>query len=140
MNRKETAKQVVETTIAKRKAKVKQDKILKSLLIYLYVKNKLSATEIAGQWGFDPCWILRLLDKYGIPSRTRAESVGVKTANRMYRNKKWLKRMYCKYKFNSVEIGKAAGCNGSMVRKWLNKYGIKRKEGLVTKIRRWLRK
>lgn len=114
------------------------NKTLKSLLVYLYLENYLSTREIAGQWGVHNTWICILLKKYGIPRRNKSEAHEARYGHHLYRDKNWLRLQYCHNEESMADMSRMVGCNRTLIPKWINRYGIRRKERLITRIRRFL--
>jgi len=110
-----------------RRDKARQDLMLKSLLIYLYKKNKLSFREIAGQWGVTQSYIGQLLKRFNIKRRTISEATRGK-GNELYADRKWLKEMYWKKGYSMGQMGEMLGCDRRLIWKWMNKLNVKRRQ------------
>jgi len=121
-----------------KQTKKEQDKMLKSLLVYLYVKNKLSLREIAGQFGMCYDYIRVLLKKYGIKRRTIFQSLEGRypTKNKFYRDKVWLKYMYWQKGLSIREVAKISGFGRGAITKSMKRLNIKtrtKSEGILLK-------
>ncbi len=95
-----------------------------------YLIEKLSSQKIADIIGCDRKTIDLWMKKVNIPKR----EVGGSDPNALHRNKKWLIEKYINERLPLREIGKLAGLDFSVLRKWLIKFSIKlRKRGELTK-------
>lgn len=105
---------------------IKKVIISKSELKRLYLKEKLSAREIAKRLNCAKSAIQNKMKKYGIPARNNSEALRLVPRQSKYKiSKKKLVNLYEKQKLSTHQIAKRYGCSGSIISSKLKKYGIK---------------
>jgi predicted DNA-binding protein YlxM (UPF0122 family) len=95
-------------------------KLDKDKLEYLYIKEKLSISQIAKKFSLSKTPIHRMLHEYMIPVRTSKEASIKVSATR-----KQLTNWYLKDKFSMFQIAEKLGCTHSAIVYKLRKFGIK---------------
>jgi len=58
------------------------------------------------------------------PLRDSVDTQLVRTANKLYRNKKWLEQKYTKEVLSLEQIARLSGCTPETIRTWLKRHGI----------------
>lgn len=95
-------------------------KLDKDKLEYLYIKEKLSISQIAKKFSLSKTPIHRMLHEYMIPVRTSKEASIKVSATR-----KQLTNWYLKDKFSMFQIAEKLGCTHSAIVYKFQKFGIK---------------
>lgn len=92
----------------------------------LYLKEKLSAREIAKRFNCVKSTIQNKIKEYGIPSRVKSEALRLVPRESKYKIfKKELINLYEKQKRSTHQIAKRYSCSSSIISSKLKKYGTK---------------
>jgi len=101
----------------------------RNLLILLYEQEKLSTAEIGNRFNVQAQTVRKWLHKCGIEVRQAQKENQFKKGQSAHNKvevppKHEIEQLYIDDRMTSDEIGKRYGVTGSVVRKWLQQYGI----------------
>jgi len=108
---------------SKSEAKSFSFNIPKKELENLYLKKKLSQSEIAKMYGCNRSVIINRLKKYDIKMRTQAEISDLRFKINIPKHK--LKNLYTNQRLSSVNIANLYNCDPTIIRRLLKKHKIK---------------
>lgn len=89
-----------------------------------YQNKKLSAYDIADKCGVSHNSIQHFLDKFGIETRSQAESTRTRFGERKYYDEDWLRNQYEEMGKSSVKIADECGVTANAIINWIHKHGI----------------